>query len=358
MPVCTHRGCEKNYDEETNTDTSCTFHPKGPIFHEGLKGWSCCSKRVVSFDEFLKIPGCSVGRHTDAPRDDAPVPSPNAPSAADVSVEPAHVDASGKEVYGAPAAAPPPKAPSPVLPTPGHHGIPPATPAAAPAVEEIEEEDDLSVPVPAGKTCKRRGCGQTYVSEEESRGANVTCQYHPGTPVFHEGSKGWSCCSRKVLEFEEFLKIKGCRTTNQHLFVGPKQKVEEKKEELVQCRNDWYQTQTHVNLSIFAKKVDASTAVVSFKERELSIDLKMPEGKRFQWSLALFQPIEPENSTFEVLGTKVEITLKKANGISWPTLEPSEGARSWTTFGTTGGAGTVGSKVMHLATDSPLYAQK
>lgn len=121
----------------------------------------------------------------------------------------------------------------------------------------------------------------------------------------------------------------------------------------------------------------------------------MPEGKRFKLTLPLFQPIEPAGSSFEVLGTKVEITMKKGkldiyynctsckhptlvaiiivsialvliilkhlmigNGISWATLEPSEGAKCWTTFGTTGGAGTVGSKVMHLATDSPLYAEK
>ncbi|OAQ29790.1 hypothetical protein K457DRAFT_487043 [Linnemannia elongata AG-77] len=106
----------------------------------------------------------------------------------------------------------------------------------------------------------------------------------------------------------------------------------------------------------------------------------MPDGKRFKLVLPLFQPIEPAGSSFEVLGTKVEITMKKGklnilqlyflqvlitlrhlmigNGISWATLEPSEGAKCWTTFGTTGGAGTVGSKVMHLATDSPLYAEK
>ncbi|KAF9339316.1 hypothetical protein BGZ91_006366, partial [Linnemannia elongata] len=196
----------------------------------------------------------------------------------------------------------------------------------------------------------------TYVSEEESRGAKVSCQYHPGSPVFHEGSKGWSCCPRKVLEFDEFLKLKGCRNTNQHLFVGAKK--EEKVEELVHCRHDWYQTQTHINLSIFAKKVEAKSAVVEFKEREVNIDLRMPDGKRFKLVLPLFQPIEPAGSSFEVLGTKVEITMKKGNGISWATLEPSEGAKCWTTFGTTGGAGTVGSKVMHLATDSPLYAEK
>ncbi|KAG0214497.1 hypothetical protein BGX28_001951 [Mortierella sp. GBA30] len=349
MPVCTHRGCEKTYDEASNTDTACTFHPQGPIFHEGLKGWSCCSKRVISFDQFLAIPGCSIGRHTDAPREEFPpqsaadekveVPSPAAPSATTT-------EKNGTEVYGstpAPAVAAAPAAPKPA--------------AAAPAAAEpiVEEEDDLSLPVAIGKTCMRRGCGQTYVSEEESRGDKVVCQYHPGSPVFHEGSKGWSCCPRKVLEFDEFLKLKGCRTTNQHLFVGAKK---EKVEELVQCRHDWYQTQTHINLSIFAKKVDAKTAVVEFQEREVNIDLRMPDEKRFKLVLPLFQPIEPAGSSFEVLGTKVEITMKKGNGISWATLEPSEGAKCWTTFGTTGGAGTVGSKVMHLATDSPLYAEK
>ncbi|KAF9938274.1 hypothetical protein BGZ65_000119, partial [Modicella reniformis] len=132
----------------------------------------------------------------------------------------------------------------------------------------------------------------------------------------------------------------------------------EKVEELIQCRHDWYQTPTHVNMSIFAKKVDAKTAVIEFKDREVNIDLKMPDGKRYQMNLPLFQPIEPSGSSFEVLGTKVEITMKKANGISWATLEPSEGNKSWTTFGTTKGSGTVGSRVMHLSTDSPLYAQK
>ncbi|KAF9999591.1 hypothetical protein BGZ80_003468 [Entomortierella chlamydospora] len=346
MPVCTHRGCEQSYDEATNSDTACTFHPQGPIFHEGLKGWSCCSKRVVSFDQFLAIPGCSVGRHTDAPREEfAPASSSEkveVESVTPAAPAPTAVDKNGTETYGsAPAVATPVVKPAPA-------------PAAAPE-PIVEDEDDLSIPVSVGKTCMRRGCGHAYVSEEVSRGDKASCQYHPGSPVFHEGSKGWSCCPRKVLEFEEFMKLKGCRTTNQHLFVGSKK---EKVEELVHCRHDWYQTQTHVNLSIFAKKVDAKSAIIEFKEREVSIDLKMPDEKRFKLELPLFQPIEPAGSSFEVLGTKVEIVMKKGNGISWATLEPSEGAKCWTTFGTTGGAGTVGSKVMHLATDSPLYAEK
>lgn len=46
------------------------------------------------------------------------------------------------------------------------------------------------------------------------------CIHHPGHPVFHEGSKGWSCCKKKVLDFDEFLKIEGCETKTKHMFVG------------------------------------------------------------------------------------------------------------------------------------------
>ncbi|CAG8767551.1 7109_t:CDS:2, partial [Gigaspora rosea] len=61
MPTCVHKGCEKTYEEKDNHETACLYHPSAPIFHEGLKGWQCCSKRVTSFDEFLAIPGCTKG---------------------------------------------------------------------------------------------------------------------------------------------------------------------------------------------------------------------------------------------------------------------------------------------------------
>ncbi|KAI8360411.1 chord-domain-containing protein [Mortierella sp. GBAus27b] len=351
MPTCTHRGCEKTYDEATNSDTACTFHPQGPIFHEGLKGWSCCSKRVTSFDEFLAIPGCSVGRHTEAQRQDVPFSNTEKVEVSKAS----SVSKDGTETYGSAPAAPAPV----VAPKPAAKPSTPAPPAPV-----IEEEDDPSIPVAVGKICLRRGCGHGYVSEEESRGDKVNCQYHPGTPVFHEGSKGWTCCSRKVLEFDEFLKIKGCRTTNQHLFNVLKVSKENVEEKLVECRHDWYQTPTHVILTIYAKEADPKTSTVVFKEREINIDLRLKTG-RFKLDLPLFQPIKHESSensndtsTFRIAVPKVEITMRKANGISWATLEPSEGVKSWTTFGTNGGGGTVGSQVMHLATDSPLYAKQ
>jgi hypothetical protein len=107
---------------------------------------------------------------------------------------------------------------------------PTATPSQAPAQPE-EEEDDPSIAIPEGQACKRRGCGQTY-SGDSSR-AGEKCVHHPGTPIFHEGSKGYSCCKRRVLEFDQFMKIEGCKTKDRHLFVGSGKKEGEEKVDAV-----------------------------------------------------------------------------------------------------------------------------
>lgn len=74
MPICTRKGCGKEFSEDS-TD-ACTHHPGAPVFHEGLKSWSCCkgylsrrlfqfaflsvslsdvNKPVLEFDEFMKM---------------------------------------------------------------------------------------------------------------------------------------------------------------------------------------------------------------------------------------------------------------------------------------------------------------
>ena len=58
MARCTHKGCSQDYDPENNALESCSYHPGAPVFHEGLKSWSCCqavNKPVLDFDEFMKI---------------------------------------------------------------------------------------------------------------------------------------------------------------------------------------------------------------------------------------------------------------------------------------------------------------
>ena len=102
---------------------------------------------------------------------------------------------------------------------PARAPIQPAQHAPTPPPPPPEsEDDDPSLDIPDGAECRRRACGAKY-KKGSSRDGEV-CQHHPGVPIFHEGSKGYSCCKRRVLEFDEFMKIEGCKTKDRHLFIG------------------------------------------------------------------------------------------------------------------------------------------
>ena len=62
---CRRPGCGQRYKESENTPTSCKFHNGKPIFHDIKKGWDCCNVIVYEWDEFQKIEGCCIGKHTD-----------------------------------------------------------------------------------------------------------------------------------------------------------------------------------------------------------------------------------------------------------------------------------------------------
>jgi hypothetical protein len=96
--------------------------------------------------------------------------------------------------------------------------LPTPTPNTASTPAPEPDSDDPSLSIPTNATCRRKGCNATY-NPDASRDSE-TCEHHPGQPIFHEGSKGWSCCKRKVLEFDEFMKIPGCTEKKRHLFVG------------------------------------------------------------------------------------------------------------------------------------------
>ncbi len=62
---CKRPGCNKLYLESTNDGTQCNFHSGQPIFHDIKKGWVCCNKIVYEWEEFEKIKGCCMGKHSD-----------------------------------------------------------------------------------------------------------------------------------------------------------------------------------------------------------------------------------------------------------------------------------------------------
>ncbi|KAJ3753967.1 HSP20-like chaperone [Lentinula raphanica] len=336
MPHCTRKGCGKDFQE--GSDESCIFHPGAPVFHEGLKSWSCCSdknKPVLDFDEFMGIKGCvETDRHTN----DMPDPEPKAPT---TSSEAKKVPQKDLHASVAPS--------NPVLPTVTTEPVP-APPLLPPPPVHEEEEDDLSVRITPGTTCRRNGCKITFVSDEENRmgdGEGTRCVYHSAPPIFHEGSKGYMCCKRRVLEFDEFLKIEGCKT-GRHLF-SPKVSPD-KNEQFTTCRLDHYQTLDQVHVSVFAKQVDRDRSSIKFHEQSLSIDLYLQGSKRFSKTIDLFGPIAPEQSSVQYFGTKVEVHLKKQDTRSWTILEkPTHDLGNIAlTFGVKGRTGTIGAKELIL----------
>lgn len=258
----------------------------------------------------MAIPPCTTGKHSTV--DDTPVED-TGPKMTDEEID-AKIKASNEKAKN-----------ENLLPAVSRQPIaaaPSPRPPASPAPPE-EEEDDPALPIPDGTTCKRKSCGQTYKAGQDRE--QESCVHHPGQALFHEGSKGWTCCKRRVLEFDEFMKIPGCTTKTQHLFVG-KKKDNEAEEQLKDVRNDFYQTATTVIASLYLKKIDKERSKVDFGEdgKTVELDLHTSDKKHYKRSIELFGSIEPRSSKFKIMGTKLELTLVKKDGMGWPVLKADD----------------------------------
>lgn len=294
---CVHRGCGKTF---SNSEEDCLHHPGPPIFHEGQKGWKCCKPRVLTFDEFLSIPPCTKGKHSTT--DDTPAPESSPPS-------------NGPEL-AAPAIKPITNSKNVPDVEPTSRVLPAAQPGSPPPAPPESDSDDPALSVPPNTTCRRRGCNACSP-------ADTPCVYHPGQALFHEGSKGWTCCKKRVLEFEEFMRIEGCKRKHRHLFIGSG-KNDGKEELLSMVRHDFYQTATSVIASLFLKKIIKEQAKVGFSASSIALDLPTADSTRYKTEVPLFAQINPAKSTYKILGTKLELSLVKVDGSSWPVLRSDE----------------------------------
>lgn len=303
---CLHKGCGKTFTDPA--ESPCTYHPGPPVFHEGQKGWKCCKPRVLTFDEFMDIPPCTTGEHSAI--NDIPAPPPQ------------------KITEEVPVGTKEPAAPrAPIA------AVTPSSARTKPDPVPESEDDDPGLNISSGATCRRRGCGTKYTGSREGE----KCVYHPGAPIFHEGSKGYSCCKRRVLEFDQFLKIEGCKEKERHLFVGSGGKDKKVNgagavngNALVTIdpstvRTDFYQTPTTLVASLFLKQIDASKSTVEFvSEMTVELDLKTTDSRRYTASLNLWGKIDTHKSKFKILGTKLEFELAKSDGASWPALRAGD----------------------------------
>lgn len=91
-----------------------------------------------------------------------------------------------------------------------------------------------------------------------------------------------------------------------------------------QIRREWYQNNTHVFITVFAKGVNSEQCSVDFQEQDLSISFPLPgcTGDEYQLDLELFAPVDPPACKVEVSPVKVEVALaKKEPGNHWKELE-------------------------------------
>jgi len=86
-------------------------------------------------------------------------------------------------------------------------------------------------------------------------------------------------------------------------------------------KHDWYQTETHVIIEVRIKKLDPKDVVVEFQEVSLSVTAKLATGSDYSLELDLAHPIIPDQSSYKVLSTKLEIKLRKGEGVRWNALE-------------------------------------
>eukprot|EP00053_Salpingoeca_punica_P006032 m.57997 g.57997 ORF g.57997 m.57997 type:complete len:305 (+) comp13504_c0_seq2:111-1025(+) len=298
--LCVNKACGKTYNDKDNYDGACRFHPGAPIFHEGLKGWSCCDKRFTDFSDFLAHPGCTTGLHT---------------------TERSEADLKAEAATAALATAVPDRAPidpnirlrsmdtKTVIPLTVSESL---RTALAKVQEDTRKEED-AMEIKPGQPCTNNACKVQFAGPASNE---ETCRFHPGAPVFHEGMKYWSCCQKKKThDFDEFLAMVGC-TEGKHRWIRPK----EDSAKAAQCRYDWFQSGSHVVLTVFAKLINPERSSIKANKDSITISLLFEQTNTFEIDLHLAENIVPAECTANLLSTKVDIKLKKAKDSNWAKL--------------------------------------
>ncbi|KHG05987.1 Protein SGT1 B [Gossypium arboreum] len=86
-------------------------------------------------------------------------------------------------------------------------------------------------------------------------------------------------------------------------------------------RYEFYQKPEEVVFTIFAKGTPHDCVKVDYGEQILSVAINAPGKEAYHFQPRLFAKIIPEKCRYDVLSTKVEIRLAKAEPIHWTSLE-------------------------------------
>lgn len=190
---CKNFGCNQFFTEEENSDTACKHHVAPPIFHDRVKGWSCCKDRkAYDWEEFQTIEGCTLGRHSTVATGQKIFADSPTLTACNEAEKRSSEGQSGPVIKSI---------------DDFNKQNPEAITAASSAVKTLTSRKSTRKSDGTAK-CQNKGCQKNFVVAENHSHA---CTYHKGQPVFHDAVKFWSCCShKKCYDFDEFMAVAGC----------------------------------------------------------------------------------------------------------------------------------------------------
>lgn len=85
-------------------------------------------------------------------------------------------------------------------------------------------------------------------------------------------------------------------------------------------KHDWYQTEATVVVTVLVKNVQPDKLYINFSENSLNVDLTVDEHEqKLEYYLA--HKIVPEQCSYKITPSKIEIKLSKLEGLRWDKLE-------------------------------------
>ena len=90
-------------------------------------------------------------------------------------------------------------------------------------------------------------------------------------------------------------------------------------------RHDWYQTDSHVIVSIFAKNIPPECVLVDFSEASTRVRISLPEAEnqndKYELTIPLWSQILPSDCSWQAGAAKVELKMGKREHGKWEKLE-------------------------------------
>ncbi|XP_076257193.1 suppressor of G2 allele of skp1 [Rhynchophorus ferrugineus] len=89
----------------------------------------------------------------------------------------------------------------------------------------------------------------------------------------------------------------------------------------IPVRHDWYQSDSAVVITILVKNIKADQLQINFAEKRVTADITVPGYQTCNLDFHLLYKIIPGQSSYVLTPSKIEIKLKKSEGIRWDKLE-------------------------------------